>query len=378
MIAMTVNTKLVLEIRDEANETPVAGIVALTPSISADYWSYRVQLSDAQAVLGFPKFSTVGIGFAVEDDSWNTNLPYHCPTDQILAHIIDNKGDDAISDADVREAIRMIQLAVIDERAAVRREFFNEVARVARNGSASVPGDLHDELLTQHQVAMWEHAMLRAEVDHLRVAPLPDSAPHGEPAPFDPTIPQVGVPADEAYRDHNGRVWVAHGGGAAGDRRLFLAGWEHGIVPVVDDMTHLHSAARNLPGGGHPFASLLLRVGVPTKDGRILSADGKFELPADAPILRVVDAEITYSPSDIVGRIVGLWRAGSDIYAVGVADPEVADALNLGELMLGADMDADVAAPPAQGEPLPTVITIGSGRVTAARVRAPEWFAWEI
>ena len=61
-----------------------------------------------------------------------------------------------------------------------------------------------------------------------------------------------------------------------------------------------------------------------------------------------------------------------------MADPEIADALNLGYLMLGADLDADVAAPPAQGEPLPTVMTFASGRVTAARVRAPEAFAWEI
>ena len=313
MIAMTdTSPKLALEIRDQGNETVSiaagSGLVQMPPLLDDDYWSYRVRLSDTQAVLGFPKFSTVGIGFAVEDDGYNTNLPYHCPTDQILAHIIDNKGDGTISDADVREAIRMIQLAVIDERAAARREFFSEAARVARTRPTTVPGQLFDQLLDDQEATRNEHVMLRAEVEHLRTA----------------------------------------------------------------------NAARELPGGGQPFAALLLRVGVPTKDGRILSADGKIELPADAPILRVVDAEITYSPSDIVGRIVGLWRAGSDIYAVGVADPEIADALNLGELMLGADMDADVAGPPAQGESLPTVITFTSGRVTAARVRAPEAFAWEI
>lgn len=102
---------LVVERRNEPNKTLTAGPVSLTPLIGEDYWSYRVRLSDKQAIVGFPKFSTVGIGFAVEDD-WNTNFPYTTGTEEIFQHIRDNKGDDSISDDDVREAIALIQEAI--------------------------------------------------------------------------------------------------------------------------------------------------------------------------------------------------------------------------------------------------------------------------
>lgn len=99
-----------LEIRDQANETPViGGLIMMTPSIGADYWSYRVQLSEQQAILGFPKFHTIGIGFAVEDEDWNTNLPYTCGTREIYDHIAHNKGDDSISVEDCLAAIQLIQ-----------------------------------------------------------------------------------------------------------------------------------------------------------------------------------------------------------------------------------------------------------------------------
>ena len=38
-----------------------------------------VRLSDAQAILGFPKYLTIGIGFAIEDD-WNTMTRMTTPT----------------------------------------------------------------------------------------------------------------------------------------------------------------------------------------------------------------------------------------------------------------------------------------------------------
>jgi hypothetical protein len=103
-------TELTLETRGQADKTERIGPAVLTPLVDDDYWSYRVRLSDKQALLGFPKFGTVGIGFASEED-WNTNLPYQCGTEEIFRHIAHNKGDDAISDDDVREAIRMIQRA---------------------------------------------------------------------------------------------------------------------------------------------------------------------------------------------------------------------------------------------------------------------------
>jgi hypothetical protein len=107
---------LVLEVRDQADKTLNVGPFAITPAIDEGYWSYRVRLSDSQAIVGFPKFGTVGVGFALEDD-WNTNLPYTCGTEEIFAHIAHNKGDDSISDDDVREAIRMVQAAATAARA---------------------------------------------------------------------------------------------------------------------------------------------------------------------------------------------------------------------------------------------------------------------
>lgn len=80
----------------------------MTPMVNEDYWAYRVRLTDTQAIVGFPKFATVGIGFAIEED-WNTNLPYTCTAEEIYDHIEHNKGDEEISREDCLTAIRMIQ-----------------------------------------------------------------------------------------------------------------------------------------------------------------------------------------------------------------------------------------------------------------------------
>ncbi len=112
-------SKLVLERKDQQNKTPMLGGLMMTPNVGPDYWKYRVMLGDKQAVLGFPKFFTIGIGFAVEED-WNTNFPYTCTTDEIFEHIKHNKGDESIADEDVVEAIRMIQAAVAEDGGAKR------------------------------------------------------------------------------------------------------------------------------------------------------------------------------------------------------------------------------------------------------------------
>lgn len=87
----------------ERKAQPSGGIlsprVAMTPVIDENYWSYRVRLSQSQAIVGFPKFWTVGIGFACETD-WNTNLPYTEDAEAIYDHISHNKGDDTIRRAD--------------------------------------------------------------------------------------------------------------------------------------------------------------------------------------------------------------------------------------------------------------------------------------
>ena len=112
------NDRLKLETRGQADETATIGPIALTPPIDEDYWSYRVKLSDTQAIVGFPKFFTIGIGFAVEDEDWNTNLPFTCDAEAIYEHIEENKGDDSISREDCLTAIRMIQEAANAAREA--------------------------------------------------------------------------------------------------------------------------------------------------------------------------------------------------------------------------------------------------------------------
>ena len=66
--------KLILEINskyvpDDHKEGRIAGgKIMITPAIGdKDYWKYRVKLSDKQSIIGFPKFSLIGIGFMVED-----------------------------------------------------------------------------------------------------------------------------------------------------------------------------------------------------------------------------------------------------------------------------------------------------------------------
>lgn len=108
-------SNLVLETKNQQDQTPHVGVVAITPSLGEDYWTYRVRLSDSQAIVGFPKFGTIGVGFAVEED-WNTNLPFTCDADQIYEHIADNKGDDSISREVCVEAIRMVQQAATADR----------------------------------------------------------------------------------------------------------------------------------------------------------------------------------------------------------------------------------------------------------------------
>jgi hypothetical protein len=108
--------KLKLERKQQEPQGMLGGGMMVTPTLDENYWAYRVKLSNKQAVVGFPKFGTIGIGFAVEDDNWNTNLPAGEAAESIAAHIAVNKGDDKIDDADVVAAIRLIQQAVDADR----------------------------------------------------------------------------------------------------------------------------------------------------------------------------------------------------------------------------------------------------------------------
>lgn len=116
--------KLKLEYRDEfeGDDTPfkVGGlIIMMTPSVGEDYWMFRVKLFKDQAIIAFPKFGQIGIGFAVEGENWNTNLPSTCETEYIYNHIKKCKKYSEITKAECIEAISILQKAakyVLDGR----------------------------------------------------------------------------------------------------------------------------------------------------------------------------------------------------------------------------------------------------------------------
>lgn len=90
----------------------------MTPKVGEDWWLFRVKVSKDQAILGFPKHMTIGIGFSKEDSNWNKNLPYCTPegVDGLYRHIEENKGDDNISRKVCIVAIEMIKTAVEETR----------------------------------------------------------------------------------------------------------------------------------------------------------------------------------------------------------------------------------------------------------------------
>jgi hypothetical protein len=124
-MSITPPATLGLERRGQVDETPTYTegdrVILFTPPVGEDYWTYRVGLTEGQAVIGFPKFGTIGIGFAVEED-WNTNLPYTQTAEAITDHIWHNHGD-SIPDTPewritVTAAIAIIQNAIYQDGVA--------------------------------------------------------------------------------------------------------------------------------------------------------------------------------------------------------------------------------------------------------------------
>lgn len=76
--------------------------------IGEDYWIARVHLYEDQYLLAFPKFNTIGIGFAKEED-WNTNLPYTHYAEGILSHIWHNRRFVAIKKKQTLKAIKILK-----------------------------------------------------------------------------------------------------------------------------------------------------------------------------------------------------------------------------------------------------------------------------
>jgi hypothetical protein len=107
-LKLEVNPKF---IDGDENIINLLGVTAMiTPNLDEDYWQFRVRVHEDQEIVGFPKFMTIGIGFAKEDD-WNTNLPYNCNTEEIFNHIKHNKRYASIPDETCIKAIKMIQKA---------------------------------------------------------------------------------------------------------------------------------------------------------------------------------------------------------------------------------------------------------------------------
>lgn len=98
-------------VKDRADEyIHGGGAIMVTPLCIADdrFWYFRVKVSRKQAVIGFPKFGTIGIGFEKEED-WNTNLPYTSDAIKIYEHIRHNRL--GANRQKCIEAIRLIQEA---------------------------------------------------------------------------------------------------------------------------------------------------------------------------------------------------------------------------------------------------------------------------
>lgn len=119
------------ELRIEINANGVAEpspltagqrVVLITPPIGEDYWLLRVPVSETQAVVAFPKFTTMGIGFQREED-WNTNLPWREDARSIFAHIAHNKGDATIPDERCITAIELLQQTLREMKASSPQAF---------------------------------------------------------------------------------------------------------------------------------------------------------------------------------------------------------------------------------------------------------------
>jgi hypothetical protein len=107
--------KLELEFRDKfirSEDTIKAGniTIMMTPCLDDDYWVFRIKLHLDQSMVAFPKFGTIGIGFAQEKD-WNTNLPYGCQALEIYNHIKVNKKYKEITKKTCIEAIEILKKA---------------------------------------------------------------------------------------------------------------------------------------------------------------------------------------------------------------------------------------------------------------------------
>lgn len=78
-------------------------------------WLFRVKVSDGQAVIGYPRLSTIGVGFAVEsDDDFGVDAPYDLGVEEIWAAIRVNAG--GVPEGLAVQAIRIVADAAAEAR----------------------------------------------------------------------------------------------------------------------------------------------------------------------------------------------------------------------------------------------------------------------
>lgn len=117
--------ELVLEVNQTAINDPTRPLAKLgvhvTPPLNGTFWLMRVPLTPNQAIVTFPKMGSMGVGFQVEKEDWNTNLPSSCAPGEIYDHIKVNAGSDkSITRYRCIKAIRMLQNAIEVMKAASR------------------------------------------------------------------------------------------------------------------------------------------------------------------------------------------------------------------------------------------------------------------
>lgn len=175
-----------LQTRDQQDRSLIhtsLGVLSLGTSGGDDYWTYRVPLTERQAVIGFPVHGTTGIGFATGETG--VHLPYRAGTEQIMRHIGKYKGDPEIPDEAVRAAIVLIQLRATMDNHTERARKYAELERVY-DASPTVPGAAYAAMAKMLWHAQREVEMLHAELERrVRAEHVPPAAPLELPAGAD-------------------------------------------------------------------------------------------------------------------------------------------------------------------------------------------------
>lgn len=105
---------LKLRRRAEEDQTQVAPNLSIGRSGGDDYWAYRVDLSDKQALIGFPKHGTIGVDFL---HNHGQDLPYSVNPERLADFFSRGRllgGDETMPRANVIHAIKMIREAVVE------------------------------------------------------------------------------------------------------------------------------------------------------------------------------------------------------------------------------------------------------------------------